>query len=148
MKHGKIGVPGRLAIGLLTAAAMLGGCNHGPKELPRYSLSGKVTYRGAPVAQGMISLQPDRLKGNDGPPVSMPIVDGQYKSFPGRGPTAGSYLATVTSTVWRKDVPHFKPPPEPPFAPYQLNIELPNHDSTHDFVVPVAEGQSPSGGGE
>ncbi len=137
----KITSAGRLAIGVLPVAAallLLVGCG-GPKEPSRYSLSGKVTYRGAPVAQGVILLAPDRLKGNDGPPVSILIVDGQYKSLPGGGPTGGDYLVTVTSAVLRRDVPHFKPPPEPPFPSFRVHVVLPKQDSTHDFDVPEAE---------
>ena len=51
MRRMKMIPAGRLAIGVLPVAAALllaAGCR-GPKEPPRYSLSGKVAYRGAAV---------------------------------------------------------------------------------------------------
>ena len=97
----KITPAGRLAIGVVPVAAALllsAGCR-GPKEPPRYSLSGKVSYRGAAVPKGAIFFAPDKSKGNDGPIVAVAIVDGTYKSLPGRGPTGGPHLVTITSLV-------------------------------------------------
>ena len=83
----------RLFLGVLQVAAvllLLAGCG-GSKGPVRYDLSGKVTFRGAAVPHGLIFFMPDRVKGNDGPPVSVPIVNGEYKTMPGQG-TIGRLL--------------------------------------------------------
>ncbi len=78
---------------------LLVGCG-GPRKIrPRYSLSGKVTYRGAPVPHGTIFFQPDGAKGNNGPAVSAPIINGAYETLPGRGPTGGASLAFVAARI-------------------------------------------------
>jgi hypothetical protein len=144
MRRSKISDAGRLAIGVLPVAAALllvAGCG-GSKAPPRYNLSGKVTYRGAAVPHGTIFFLPDKAKGNVGPPISVPIANGVYKTLPGRGPTGGPYLVTVTSfeiNFSRKLGLDGKPLPEPLFPSFQVNIDLPKQDSTHDFVVPAAE---------
>ena len=140
----KITPAGRLAIGVVPVAAALllsAGCR-GPKEPPRYSLSGKVSYRGAAVPKGAIFFVPDKSKGNDGPIVAVAIVDGTYKTLPGRGPTGGPHLVTITSLVpdfSQKGRPDRKPPPPPLFPPCNVSVNLPKQDSTHDFDVPEAE---------
>jgi hypothetical protein len=134
----------RLAIGVLPLAAalsLLAGCG-GPKEPPRYNLSGKVTYRGAAVPHATIFFLPDRARGNNGPQFSVAIIDGAYKTLPGRGPTAGPYQAIITGldpSGAQNAGPRNMPPPKPLFPQFQVSIDLPKQDSTHDFVVPAPE---------
>jgi hypothetical protein len=144
MRRIKIRSEGRLTIGLLavaTALLLVAGCG-GPKEPPRYNLSGKVTYRGAAVPHATIFFLPDRAKGNNGPAFSAPIIAGAYQTLPGRGPTGGPYQALITSldpSGAQNTGPHNMPPAEPLFPQFQVSIELPKQDSTHDFVVPAPE---------
>ena len=139
MRRMTITSAGRLAIGVLAAALLLSAGCRGPKEPPRYSLSGKVTYRGAPVPHGAIFFLPDRAKGNDGPSLSVPIVKGAYKTLPGRGTTGGPYVATVTSYEFgpSANLAARQMPTSPPlFPPCNVSVNLPKQDATHDFERP------------
>ncbi len=145
MRRIKIRSEGRLTIGLpavATALLLVVGCGRPNKEPPRYNLSGKVSYRGAAVPHATIFFQPDRAKGNNGPQFSARIIDGAYKTLPGRGPTGGPYLAIITGldpSAARNTGPHNMPPAEPLFPQFQVSIDLPKQDSTRDFVVPAPE---------
>ena len=89
-------IDARLVVGALQAAAvlLLAGCG-GPKGPARYDLSGQVTFRGASVPRGLILFVPDKAKGNDGPGTQARVINGAYKTPPGRGTIGGPYMATI-----------------------------------------------------
>ena len=96
MRRIKIRGDGCFAVGALPMAVallLLAGCGH--KAANRYDLSGKVTYRGAPVPVGYILFVPDVTKGNQGVGTEAPIVNGVYKTLPTHGTIGGPHVATI-----------------------------------------------------
>jgi hypothetical protein len=81
---------------LLSASAVLAaGCGDDGGLEKRHSVSGTVTYKGAPVKSGRISFVPTKP---DGHAASGNIVDGQYYLTtlnPGDGALPGTYKITV-----------------------------------------------------
>ncbi len=137
---------GRLAIGVLPLAAallLLSGCD-GPQEPSRYTLSGKVTYRGAPVPRGCVAFIPDRAKGNEGVTIVASIVNGVYETPPAKGTTGGPHVVIVEGY----DAPAAGDSKaggrggadgqfgKPVFAPIHVPVDLPRQDATHDFILP------------
>jgi hypothetical protein len=61
---------------LLLGLGLLLGCGRG-SEIQRGIVSGKVSYQGRPVADGMIMFVP--TKGTKGPSTNATITDGVYK---------------------------------------------------------------------
>lgn len=71
------------------------GCSGGDGLDKRYAVSGKVTYKGAPVAYGQINFMPDKPEGRG---ATGQIKDGEYSLTtlePGDGAFPGSYSVTV-----------------------------------------------------
>ncbi|MCA9081765.1 MAG: hypothetical protein KDA58_14480 [Planctomycetaceae bacterium] len=82
---------------LLTMFGMvvLAGCGgNGPAYTgpTRYSVSGKVTWQGEPIAHGRFALIPEDEKLN---PAGADIVDGMYSIPDVKGPNKGAYLVQV-----------------------------------------------------
>lgn len=115
-------------------AVLICGCG-GKKNPPgRYDLSGTVTYDGQPVPIGVVSFAPDTKNGNQGPGSTGDIVDGQYKTRPGKGVVGGPYVVTISGYPKHADVDLF--------TPYTVSIDLPAEGGAYDFEVPV---QKPKG---
>lgn len=77
---------------IVTLATMLGcsGANYdGP---PRSEVSGSVTFKGAPVAQGSINLSPI---GHEGRQASASIEGGKYLIPEEQGPNSGKYRVEI-----------------------------------------------------
>ena len=53
-------------LGMVLAGPLLAGCGGGPEF---YTVSGTVTFRGAPLPAGEIRFAPDARRGNEGPAV-------------------------------------------------------------------------------
>jgi hypothetical protein len=86
---------------LIVAASLLPwGCGGPTDELPRQAVSGKVTFKGQPLAQGMIQFQPADGGATAGGGA---IADGEYSIAKAEGLVPGKYQVVVTST----------PPPAP-----------------------------------
>jgi hypothetical protein len=77
-----------LSIGL----ALLLGCGHG-SDLERVTISGKVTYQGKPVPEGMIAFVP--IKTTKGPTASAIIKDGAYEAVAAGGVPLGTHRVEV-----------------------------------------------------
>jgi hypothetical protein len=76
------------------------GCADNTGLAKRYPVSGKVSYKGAPVAKGRVDFIP--AKGGDGRTASGDILDGNYTLTTAEkddGALPGSYKVTVTSAV-------------------------------------------------
>lgn len=106
-----------IALGLIALA----GCMKQQSEL-----SGTVTFKGRPVPSGEIVLTPDESRGNRGPGVLVMIQDGKFRTPAQRGHWGGAYLATITGYKGTDAL----------FSDYAMSIDLPENDSTYDFVVP------------
>ena len=75
---------------------------------------------------GEIVLTPDNSRGNRGPGVFVEIKDGTFRTPTQRGHWGGAYLATVTGYKGRDAL----------FSSYEMQIDLPEGDTTYDLVVP------------
>ncbi len=75
-----------LGLGLLL------GCGRG-SEIPRATVSGKVTFQGQPIADGTIQFIP--AKGTKGPAASAAIKDGDYKVVVGGGVPVGTLRVEI-----------------------------------------------------
>ena len=130
---------------LAAALLLLAGC--GAKEPPRYDLSGRVTYQGAPVPRGIIHFVPDMARGNDGLGAEAVIYDGKFQTPPAKGTIGGPHIAAVDG------FDGVKPPDEPSdshqrrprnadilgtrlFPTVYVKVELPRQAATHDFTLP------------
>lgn len=83
-----------LGLPLLVLAA---GCGDDTGLAKRYSVSGKVTYKGQPVANGLISFIPGSAEGRA---ATGQIKDGNYSlttQDPDDGAFPGSYTVTVAA---------------------------------------------------
>jgi hypothetical protein len=89
-------IPLRTAAGLVLASLLFGllGCgqNAGPR---RYEVSGKVSYRGQPIRVGYINFDPDSSAGNSGPGSMTKIIDGSYRTQPGKGAVGGPHRVWI-----------------------------------------------------
>ena len=90
------GRPARYLLALLAGPSFLFVLGCGGDELgTRYPVSGKVTYKGAPVAKGTISFVPEEAEGRG---ASGTIENGSYSlttHTPGDGAFPGKYTVTV-----------------------------------------------------
>jgi hypothetical protein len=124
----------------LTFAA-LSGCGGSVEGPPRFAVSGKVAFKGAPVPFGEISFQPDSGKGNSGPGVASPIRDGAYSVEQKDGLIGGPHIVRIIG---------FDGPPadgaapapgssvtagKPLFREYKTEMDVPKKDSSQDFTV-------------
>ena len=74
-------------IGPAVAAGLIGivGCSNKPPP-PPLAVAGTVTYRGEPLAGGLVVFAPDAERGNDGPPLTATVgADGRYALRPADG---------------------------------------------------------------
>jgi len=137
-----------LLLGLFAAAAA--GCGSGPRPVP---MRGEVTFDGAPVGEGTITLSP--APGHTGAGTGGTIVDGRFE-IPGD-------VGPVTGTAYRVEIHGYaklgKMVPDPfnpsgPKLPYKedyiparyglkstLVVEVPAgaRDFTHDFRLEKGE---------
>ena len=136
-------VVGRWTV-LSAALCLFAGC--GQSGPARYSVSGNVSYKGAPIPVGQISFEPDTTRGNEGPGASAVIKDGKYDTADGgKGAVAGPVIIAVEGID-----------PNPPakaessdittrvlFARYELEAVLPDSSSTKDITVPAEAAKGP-----
>jgi len=127
-----LSIPTQLShFGSATVALLLivgcGGADDGPAQ---YHISGAVTHKGAPVAQGVIYFNP---KDGVNPSGYAAIVDGKYDTvIKGKGHSGGAHDVRIAVEApdgievgWT-----------PPFKPYETSAALPTETSTEDFDVP------------
>lgn len=86
----------RLLLSLVVLACMF--CVGCSSEERRYRLSGDVTYKGQPVVEGYVVMEPDTSKGAKGGPGRAKIVDGKYDTAAadGVGILGGPHVITLT----------------------------------------------------
>lgn len=129
-----------LAVFFVTVPA---GC--GPRAIPRFDLSGTVTYEGKPVPRGYIVFRPDREAGRDGPGAQADIRDGTYATLPGQGTIGGPHVVQVYGFDGKPyEIPAGMPGGpalmnqvgKPLFSAASLSADLPKAPAVRDFVVP------------
>jgi hypothetical protein len=119
-------------LSFLPAAVLLAGCS-GVSGPPRTNVSGNVTYKGAPVAQGTITFMPAG-SAPDAAPGSAAIKDGSYDTRQGAGPSPGPVRVRIEGFDG-KETPD--QPAGNPILYWEDKAELPPTDSKKDFVVPA-----------
>ena len=134
-----IGLPALLAAGLLVL-----GCS---KEPSRYQVSGKVTFKGAPVALGRIYFDPDAAKKNDGLQGYAEIKNGEYDTAKGgKGTTGGPVVVRIEAFDGVGTDPE-RPNGKPLFPYWQEQVELPKEAKiTKNFDVPASAVNMKPGG--
>jgi len=122
--------------GLLLAGFVLAGCS---KEPTRYQVSGKVTFKGAPVALGRIYFDPDAAKKNDGLQGYAEIKNGEYDTAKGgKGTTGGPVVVRIEAFDGVGTDPE-RPNGKPLFPYWQEQVELPKEAKiTKNFDVPAS----------
>ena len=117
---------------LAVALAVVGCADDGT-----YTISGTVTYKGAPVPAGEIRFTPDTSKGNKGPPVLAVIKEGQYETPRAKGIMGGAYQLRVSGYG---AAPNSKDPTAPDFGRplfpiHRRSVDLAHEDQQYDIVV-------------
>lgn len=119
--------------GLLLAAACSVGCGFGDS---RVDLHGKATYDGQPVPGGRILFTPDKSEGNQGTATVADIVDGQYRTRPGKGAAPGAYEVTIYGT---DSTTATETHDNSLFPPFQTTLLVSVKGESHDFDIPRLE---------
>jgi len=120
------------ALVILTCAL---GCSSG-SDLTTYPISGTVRFGEQPIPNGSITLIPDSQQGNSGAAVSMDIVDGKFSSASAdRGHIGGPHLVRIVGLDGQGDGDLF-PNGQMLFPDYETTVDLPQQETTQDFVVP------------
>jgi len=127
----------------LSALVVLAGCG-GRGDVPRFDLSGTVTYDGKPVPAGFIVFEPETAAGNSGPASQADIRDGKYRTLPGRGTIGGPHVVRIFGFDGQpyqidEDIqgqPMVNPMGKPLFETVTMKVDLPKETAVHDFVVP------------
>lgn len=129
--------PARLLAPALALLAL--GCGD-PKT---YRLSGKVTFKGQPLAAGKIYFSPDRSKGNTAPSGYADIKAGAYDTAAagGRGYAGGPTIVAIEGfdpgAKGAKDTSG-ESAPKALFPRHEFGVDLGREDQTKDFEVPAA----------
>lgn len=117
-----------LALVLGAAVAAVVGCSSddGPK---RFRLSGTAKFDGQPIAYGDVLFTPDGAKKNSGPQGIANIRDGKYDTTAegGKGVAGGPTVVRVTG---------FSRPGGKLLCEYEMPVDLPRSDGTHDIDIP------------
>jgi len=112
----------------------LTGC--GPSDdMKKFTVSGSITLPdGKTVPAGEINFEPDGQAGNTGPASMTQIKGGKYSLASDYGVVGGKYIVTIMpydGVAFGESV-QGKPLVK---APHVENIDLPNENSTKDFVI-------------
>lgn len=121
---------------LITLAAMVAllplalGCGDG---MNRVGMSGKVTYDGQPVVDGLIRFVPKA--GTEMPLTVEPIKDGRYNTSTSGGVPAGSYKVDIRA--FHPD----DPVPMGPGAPGRRQLLPPKYNNQTELEITLEPGQ-------
>jgi hypothetical protein len=115
----------------------IAGCGGG--AMPRYDLSGTVTYNGQPVPVGYMTFAPDEAAGNSGPATQADIRDGLYATRPGQGTIGGPHAVTIYGfdgkAIVEPDNPIGRPMGTPLFSGLPAKADLPRESAIYDFPL-------------
>jgi hypothetical protein len=124
-----------LLIAAVAFVAALAGC--GGDSFQRTHVSGKVTYKNAPVAEGFITFIPDDSKKAQG---NAPIKDGAFDTRQGKSPSPGPVVVRIEGFDGKSN------PDQPAGNPiffHEERAELPNENITKEFIVPANAPKTP-----
>jgi hypothetical protein len=122
-----------LAGGLMAA---VGACGN---PSGRYDLSGTIMFDGKPVPAGLIVINPDMQKKNDGPQGMAEIKAGRFDT---KASAKGAPSGAVTLVVDGFDGQPLPDQPlgKPLFIGHRVSLDLPKTATTHDIDVPKSAG--------
>ncbi|UUO05469.1 hypothetical protein M4951_19070 [Blastopirellula sp. J2-11] len=84
------------AIGAIMAITLMTAWGCGAANSTGFSVSGVVTFKGAPVPRGTVTFSPDSTQGNSGPAVTTDIIDGKFDTTGERfGMKEGAYRVQI-----------------------------------------------------
>jgi len=110
------------------------------KSSSRFDLSGTVTFKGQPVPAGLVAINPDFSKGNDGPQGVAEIRDGRFDTrLLDKGAPSGPVILMIDGFdgVPQPESPYGKPL----FLGYKVSMELPKEASEKNIEVPESAGE-------
>jgi hypothetical protein len=127
--------------GILASALVLplAACSSEPSG--RFDVSGTVTFKDRPVPAGLIAINPDLSKGNDGPQGLAEIKDGRFDTRNlDKGAPSGAVILMIDGFdgVPQPESPYGKPL----FFGYKLSLELPKEATEQSIQVPESAGAS------
>jgi hypothetical protein len=100
-----------------------------PAGPARFQLSGRVTLDGQSIPYGEVVFTPDASKKNSGPQGIAPIRDGKFDTA-----AAGGMGIAGGPTIIR--VNGMSGPGGKTLCEYEMPVDLPRQDGTHDIAVP------------
>lgn len=115
------------------ACAWLCSLGCGGTQSDKYQLHGKVTYQGAPVPRGEITLEPDASVGNNGPGTTVRIENGEYNTQGGMGAVGGPHIVRITGFDGVADGDNADG--KQLFPPYEANVDLPKESGEKNFNI-------------
>jgi hypothetical protein len=123
---------------LVLVVALAVGCGDGKT----YRITGKVTFKGQPVAAGKVYFSPDGSKGNTRPSGFAEVRNGEYDTDAaggrgyGGGPTVIAVEGFDPKLKGKKDDPSGESTAGALFPRYEFSVDLPREPQTKDIVVP------------
>ena len=115
------------------ALLLLASCSEKPSG--RVDISGAVTFKGQAVPAGMIVINPDLSKGNDGPQGMAEIKDGRYDTRSlDKGAPSGPVIFMIDGFDGKAHGDQTLG--KPLFVGYKLSLEIPKEPSERNIDVP------------
>jgi len=133
---------GFLLLSLLASAILLTSCSE--KSTGRVDVWGTVTFKGQPVPAGVIVMNPDLSKGNDGPQGMAEIREGRFDTRSlDKGAPSGAVIFMIDGFdgVSQGDATSGKPL----FVGYKTQLNLPKAPSEQNIEVPESAGKTAKG---
>jgi hypothetical protein len=127
---------------LVPIAILLTSCSE--KSTGRVDVWGAVTFKGQPVPAGVIVMNPDLSKGNDGPQGMAEIRDGRFDTRSlDKGAPSGAVIFMIDGFdgVPQGDATSGKPL----FIGYKVQLDLPQAPSEQNIEVPESAGKTAKG---
>ena len=122
---------GYAAVMIIIMAALTGAGGCGRAD-GRTQVSGSVTWKNAPVQNGLITIEPDSSQGNRGPQSVSAIENGTFRTRATHGSVSGPVVIEVIGygELGEREFPLQL------FPPYVFKTEIPKGRATLDIVVP------------
>ncbi len=127
---------GHVAVMIIIMAALTGAAGCGRAD-GRTQVSGSVTWKNAPVQNGLITIEPDSSQGNRGPQSVSAIENGTFRTRATHGSVSGPVVIEVVGygSLGKGEFP------PPLFPTYTFKTEIPKGMAVLDIVVPEDAGK-------
>ena len=127
---------GHAAVMILIMAALTGAAGCGRTD-GRTQVSGSVTWKNAPVQNGLITIEPDSSQGNRGPQSVSAIENGTFRTRATHGSVSGPVVIEVVGygPLGKGEFP------PPLFPTYTFKTEISKGKAVLDIVVPEDAGK-------